>query len=154
MLVQPAADPSPLPDILAQRRTEGFQRTSRSSIWSGIPHPSPASLSNAAGSIASSPSFPPQPGPRCVPGWQDGQYLGIGGGQGAGGGQKQLEVIFKNKSRECPWLEDFCFLRRRADRWPFKAETWEQPRLNWKTAGEAAGMANSFSPLRGMFLKP
>lgn len=97
------------------------------------------------------PASHPSPAPAAFPDGRTGSTWALGGG---GGAQKQPEVIFKNKSRECPWLEDFCFLRRRADRWPFKAETWEQPRLNWKTAGEAAGMANSFSPLRGMFLKP
>lgn len=40
----------------------------------------------------------------------------------------------------------------------FKAVIWEQSQLNWKTAfiptGEASGMANSFSLLRGIFWKP
>lgn len=49
----------------------------------------------------------------------------------------------------------FCFLRRKADRWLFKVELWEQPQLNWKTALlQATGMANSFSPLEGIFWKP
>lgn len=40
----------------------------------------------------------------------------------------------------------------------FVKKIWEQPQLNWKTAlvqaGEASGMANSFSPLPGISWKP